>query len=241
MLLLLLLHVISFVCWQAQQQREHEDDMRARLRRSESIEKAAVSDCRACDFDSCWSCVKQQIILLSSLPRWVFSDTFVELFLTFLHLQEAAALVSQRSMNPREFFRQLSSSSSQSPTSPGSSRGGTATPAHGNNYLEEMIFFYVFFKFICCFVCRQTVQALPAQPDRHSLHLLQSGRGQAAFPTQLTPGLPLLPDSALSHFPCHISPSQPRLPACHFPTKAQSPRVSAYVPFTSEPSGISPT
>ncbi|TMS04137.1 Drebrin [Larimichthys crocea] len=52
--------------------------MRARLRRSESIEKAA----------------------------------------------EAAALVSQRSMNPREFFRQLSSSSSQSPTSPGSSRTG---------------------------------------------------------------------------------------------------------------------
>lgn len=37
---------------------------------------------------------------------------------------EAAALVSQRSMNPREFFRQLSSSSSQSPTSPGSSRAG---------------------------------------------------------------------------------------------------------------------
>ncbi|XP_030273910.1 drebrin-like protein A isoform X2 [Sparus aurata] len=61
-----------------QQQREHEEYMRARLRRSESIEKAA----------------------------------------------EAAALVSQRSMNPREFFRQLSSSSSQSPTSPGSSRTG---------------------------------------------------------------------------------------------------------------------
>lgn len=61
------------------QQREHFDDMRARLRRSESIEKAA----------------------------------------------EAAELVSQRSMNPREFFRQLSSSSSsQSPTSPGSSRSG---------------------------------------------------------------------------------------------------------------------
>ncbi|TWW60031.1 drebrin-like protein isoform X2 [Takifugu flavidus] len=37
---------------------------------------------------------------------------------------EAAVLVSQRSINPREFFRQLSSSSSQSPTSPGSSRGG---------------------------------------------------------------------------------------------------------------------
>ncbi|XP_077418234.1 uncharacterized protein LOC144049313 isoform X2 [Vanacampus margaritifer] len=63
--------------WETQQ-REHEEDMRARLRRSESIEMAA----------------------------------------------EAAALVSQRSMNPREFFRQLSSSSSQSPTSPGSSRAG---------------------------------------------------------------------------------------------------------------------
>ncbi|KAM7391799.1 hypothetical protein PAMP_022456 [Pampus punctatissimus] len=37
---------------------------------------------------------------------------------------EAAVLVSQRSMNPREFFRQLSSSSSQSPTSPGTSRTG---------------------------------------------------------------------------------------------------------------------
>ncbi|XP_061762259.1 drebrin-like protein [Nerophis ophidion] len=37
---------------------------------------------------------------------------------------EAAVLVSQRSMNPREFFRQLSSTSSQSPTSPGSSRSG---------------------------------------------------------------------------------------------------------------------
>ncbi|XP_068422977.1 drebrin-like protein A [Clinocottus analis] len=61
-----------------QQQREHVADMRARLSRSESIEKAA----------------------------------------------EAAELVSQRSMNPREFFRQLSSTSSQSPTSPGSSRSG---------------------------------------------------------------------------------------------------------------------
>ncbi|XP_036382715.1 drebrin-like protein [Megalops cyprinoides] len=59
-----------------QQQREHEEDMRARFRRSESIEKAA----------------------------------------------EAAALVSQRSTNPREFFRQLSSSSTLSPTSPGSPR-----------------------------------------------------------------------------------------------------------------------
>ncbi|XP_060740297.1 drebrin-like protein B isoform X1 [Tachysurus vachellii] len=59
--------------WEVQQ-REHEEEMRARLRRSESIEKAA----------------------------------------------EAAALVSQRSMNPREFFRQLS----QSSTSPVSPRSG---------------------------------------------------------------------------------------------------------------------
>ncbi|XP_024271290.1 drebrin [Oncorhynchus tshawytscha] len=58
------------------QEREHEEDMRFRFRRSESIEKAA----------------------------------------------EAAMLVSQRSMNPREFFRQLSSVSSHSPSSPGSPR-----------------------------------------------------------------------------------------------------------------------
>ncbi|KAA0717357.1 Drebrin-like protein [Triplophysa tibetana] len=58
-----------------QQQREHEEDMRACLRRSESIEKAA----------------------------------------------EAAALVSQRSLNPREFFRQLSASS-QNSSSTGSPR-----------------------------------------------------------------------------------------------------------------------
>lgn len=32
-----------FLHWQEQQQMEHEEDMRARLRRSESIEKAAVS------------------------------------------------------------------------------------------------------------------------------------------------------------------------------------------------------
>ncbi|KAL4623245.1 drebrin-like isoform X1 [Arapaima gigas] len=61
-----------------QQQREHEEDMRARFRRSESIEKAA----------------------------------------------EAAVLVSQRSINPREFFRQLSSSSSGVPPSPSSPGGG---------------------------------------------------------------------------------------------------------------------
>ncbi|XP_030214740.1 drebrin-like protein A isoform X2 [Gadus morhua] len=64
-----------------QQQREHEDNMRARLKRSESIEMAA----------------------------------------------EAAVLVSQRSMNPREFFRQLSSSS-KSPLSPTSPRSGTGRP-----------------------------------------------------------------------------------------------------------------
>ncbi|XP_051968200.1 drebrin-like protein B isoform X2 [Xyrauchen texanus] len=57
------------------QQRKHEDDMRARLRHSESIEKAA----------------------------------------------EAAALVSQGTINAREFFRQLSASS-QNSSSPGSPR-----------------------------------------------------------------------------------------------------------------------
>lgn len=145
--------------------------MRARLRRSESIEKAAVSDCGACDFYSHWSCVKQQIILLLSPLCWIFTNAFVELFLTFLHLQEAAALVSQRSVNPREFFRQLSSS--QSPTSPGSSRGGMATQEQTIT-VQEYIFFFFFCVLIhmVLFSCRQAVQAVPAQPDRHSLHLL---------------------------------------------------------------------
>ncbi|KAK3514586.1 hypothetical protein QTP70_021644, partial [Hemibagrus guttatus] len=64
-------HEMNLYDGQEEQQREHEEEMRARLRRSESIEKAA----------------------------------------------EAAVLVSQRSMNPREFFRQLSQSSI-SPVSP---------------------------------------------------------------------------------------------------------------------------
>ncbi|MBN3308537.1 DREB protein, partial [Amia calva] len=68
--------------WEVQQQ-QHEEEMRARFRRSESIEKAA----------------------------------------------EAAVLVSQRSMNPREFFRQLSSSSSRTPPSPGSPRTAPALPS----------------------------------------------------------------------------------------------------------------
>lgn len=36
-----------FLYLQEQQKREHEEDMRARLRRSESIEKAAVSESHA--------------------------------------------------------------------------------------------------------------------------------------------------------------------------------------------------
>lgn len=49
--------------------------------------------------------------------------------------------MSQRSINPREFFRQLSSSSSQSPTSPGSSRGGRGPRSRR----AEMLSFFLFF------------------------------------------------------------------------------------------------
>lgn len=77
------------------QQREHEEDMRARLRRSESIEKAA----------------------------------------------EAAALVSQRTMNPREFFRQLSASS-QNSSSPGSPRSGKSPFRRYQRSLTDTAFIF---------------------------------------------------------------------------------------------------
>ncbi|XP_043094779.1 drebrin isoform X2 [Puntigrus tetrazona] len=82
------------VRWE-QQQREHEEDMRARLRRSESIEKAA----------------------------------------------EAAVLVSQRTINPREFFRQLSASS-QNSTSPGSPRSGKSPFRRYQRSLTDTAFIF---------------------------------------------------------------------------------------------------
>lgn len=82
------------VRWE-QQQREHEEDMRARLRRSESIEKAA----------------------------------------------EAAVLVSQRSINPREFFRQLSASS-QNSSSPGSPRSGKSPFRRYQRSLTDTAFIF---------------------------------------------------------------------------------------------------
>ncbi|XP_016416658.1 drebrin-like protein A isoform X3 [Sinocyclocheilus rhinocerous] len=78
-----------------QQQREHEEDMRAQLRRSESIEKAA----------------------------------------------EAAALVSQRTINPREFFRQLSASS-QNSSSPGSPRSGKSPFRRYQRSLTDTAFIF---------------------------------------------------------------------------------------------------
>ncbi|XP_058631455.1 drebrin isoform X2 [Onychostoma macrolepis] len=78
-----------------QQQREHEDNMRARLRRSESIEKAA----------------------------------------------EAAVLVSQRTINPREFFRQLSASS-QNSSSPGSPRSGKSPFRRYQRSLTDTAFIF---------------------------------------------------------------------------------------------------
>ncbi|XP_067294406.1 drebrin-like protein A isoform X2 [Pseudorasbora parva] len=82
------------VRWELQQ-REHEEDMRARLRRSESIEKAA----------------------------------------------EAAVLVSQRSINPREFFRQLSASS-QNSSSPGSPRSGKSPFRRYQRSLTDTAFIF---------------------------------------------------------------------------------------------------
>ena len=190
--------VLAFVRWQEQQQREHEDDMRARLRRSESIEKAAVSVCLGCTLIG----VAQNNILScfyssGSLPTHSLSRSWH--FLIFRR---------QRRWCP------------SAPWTLGSSFGSCrhrhrrAPPALDPpaevrpHRLREPISLQkcIFFLFIG-FICRQTIQALPAQPDGHSLHLLKSGGGQAAFAAQLTSGLSLLPHPNLSHFPCHIPPS----------------------------------
>ncbi|XP_023673679.1 uncharacterized protein [Paramormyrops kingsleyae] len=85
----------EMIQWE-QQKKEHEEEMRASFRRSESIEKAA----------------------------------------------EAAALVSQRSINPLEFFRQLSSSSSCDPPNPASPLTGKPPFRHFQRSLTERAFIF---------------------------------------------------------------------------------------------------
>ncbi|XP_066512110.1 drebrin-like protein A [Hoplias malabaricus] len=55
---------------------------------------------------------------------------------------EAAALVSQRSMNPREFFRQLSSTSSQTSSSPMSPRSGKSPFRRYQRSLTDTAFIF---------------------------------------------------------------------------------------------------
>ncbi|XP_060893910.1 drebrin-like protein A [Labrus mixtus] len=190
-----------------QQQREHEEFMRARLKRSESIEKAA----------------------------------------------EAAALVSQRSMNPREFFRQLSSSSSQSPTSPGSSRSGKPLRRYQRSLTDTAFIFSKaeesatsspyssplvspFSRASPSPFFRAT--SPPTSPDFRSLISTQRPRAPMSPPT--SPLRPIPPFSALPSVPQtnrHVqavvenkpkSPTQPSAPPA-------SPTLFASLDNTSEP------
>lgn len=111
---------------QEQQQREHEEATRDRSRRSESIEKAAVSAGGA-------GGTRGPGAAADGRPLPV--------------LQEAAVLVSQRPQNPRDFFRQRERAGSASgaplPAGPlgarpgrcggreGAGRGGRAGPGAG--------------------------------------------------------------------------------------------------------------
>uniref|UniRef100_A0A3P9M1F3 Si:dkey-40c11.2 n=1 Tax=Oryzias latipes TaxID=8090 RepID=A0A3P9M1F3_ORYLA len=127
-----------------QLQREHQEDMRARLRRSESIEKAA----------------------------------------------EAAVLVSQRSMNPREFFRQLSSSSSQSPTSPGSSRTGKPFRRYQRSLTDT------------AFIFSKAEESAPSSPRSSPL----------VSPFSRAPPSPLFHATSAPRSPDFCSASSPQMP-----------------------------
>lgn len=89
-----------------------------------------------------------------------------------------------------------------------------------------------FSKLLTNFPSRQTFKKIPAQPDRHGFHLLQSRGERGVFSTQLSSGVPLLPGPSLSHPPGHVSPLQPRLPPRHVPATAPSPRVTAHITFS---------
>ncbi|RVE68310.1 hypothetical protein OJAV_G00090720 [Oryzias javanicus] len=125
-------------------QKEHQEDMRARLRRSESIEKAA----------------------------------------------EAAVLVSQRSMNPREFFRQLSSSSSQSPTSPGSSRTGKPFRRYQRSLTDT------------AFIFSKAEESAPSSPRSSPL----------VSPFSRAPPSPLFHATSAPRSPDFCSASSPQMP-----------------------------
>ncbi|XP_048859347.1 drebrin [Brienomyrus brachyistius] len=151
-----------------QQQREHEEDMRVRFRRSESIEKAA----------------------------------------------EAAVLVSQRSMNPREFFRQLSSSSSGLPPSPDSPR--TAKPPF-RRYQRSLT--------DTAFIFRKSDSSLPSSPRSPNAVSPFSRTPKSPFNLPISPTSPSQPDTSfrpISSPPQRRAPvlSPPISPQCSAPTSS---------------------
>lgn len=89
-----------------------------------------------------------------------------------------------------------------------------------------------FSKLLTNFPSRQTFKKIPAQPDRHGFHLLQSRGERGVFSTQLSSGVPLLPGPSLARPPGHVSPLQPWFPPRHVPAKAPSPRVTAHIAFS---------
>ncbi|XP_067262212.1 drebrin-like protein A isoform X2 [Chanodichthys erythropterus] len=172
------------VRWE-QQQREHEEDMRARLRRSESIEKAA----------------------------------------------EAAALVSQRTINPREFFRQLSASS-QNSLSPGSPRSGKSPFRRYQRSLTDTAFIFErsnsnsgptsplspsarspFSRTPSSSFKRPTSPLSPPSPQRPETSPPTSPSPRSVPPLSPPPGLPVTrpppPQSSPPQAPVHDSSSPP--------------------------------
>uniref|UniRef100_A0A8C7XP56 Si:dkey-40c11.2 n=1 Tax=Oryzias sinensis TaxID=183150 RepID=A0A8C7XP56_9TELE len=103
---------------------------------------------------------------------------------------EAAVLVSQRSMNPREFFRQLSSSSSQSPTSPGSSRTGKPFRRYQRSLTDT------------AFIFSKAEESAPSSPRSSPL----------VSPFSRAPPSPLFHATSAPRSPDFCSASSPQMP-----------------------------
>ncbi|XP_041855116.1 drebrin-like protein A isoform X2 [Melanotaenia boesemani] len=149
---------------------------------------------------------------------------------------EAAALVSQRPMNPREFFRQLSSSSSQSPTSPGSSRTGKPFRRYQRSLTDTAFIFSKAeesaassphssplvspFSWVPPSPIYRSMSPLKS-PDFCSVNSPQRARAPVTPPT--SPLNPAPPVSALPSFPQTNDQDQPKAPS---PTEPSAPPAS---------------
>ncbi|XP_061118140.1 drebrin-like protein A [Conger conger] len=138
---------------------------------------------------------------------------------------EAAALVSQRSMNPREFFRQLSSSSSRSPSNPGSPR--TVRPPfrrYQRSLTDTAFIFGGSGSFTPPSSPRSPFSRTPTSPSHRSLSPPSPGGPDPTFQPIASP------------HPPQASNSPPPAPACSLPNLPPSMALPPLSPYPQPPS-----